>query len=132
MNVVTSQGLAAEYFAWHAQHEFRLQRCQQCRRWIHPATEMCSACGCTELAWEAASGRGAVFAWTITHHPFSPALAARLPYAVVIVQCEEGPRVLTTITGLDIGALRVGMAVSVRFVSLDGGPAVAVFGPEHP
>jgi uncharacterized OB-fold protein len=91
---------------------------------------MCSECGCTELDWEAASGRGTVFSWTVTHHPFSHGLATRLPYAVVIVQCAEGPRVLTTVTGVDVDDLRAGMEVTVRFVSLDGESTVAVFAPE--
>jgi uncharacterized OB-fold protein len=92
---------------------------------------MCAECGSTELHWEVASGLGTVFTWTVTHHPFSPMLATELPYAVVIVQCAEGPRVLTTVTGLDVNDLRVGMAVAVRFVSLDGESTVAAFAPEQ-
>jgi uncharacterized OB-fold protein len=131
VSVVSSEGPAADYFGWHARHEFRLQRCQRCRRWIHPATHMCPECGSTELQWEAASGRGTVFAWTITHHRFSAMRADELPYPVVIVQCLEGPRVVTTVTGVDVHDLRVGMAVAVRFVSLDGASTVAVFAPEQ-
>jgi uncharacterized OB-fold protein len=82
------------------------------------------------LHWEAASGRGTVFAWTVTHHPFRHGLAIELPYPVVIVQCLEGPRVVTTVTGLDVEELRAGMAVTVRFVSLDGESTVAAFAPE--
>jgi uncharacterized OB-fold protein len=92
---------------------------------------MCAACGSTELQWEAASGLGTVFTWTVTHHPFSDPPPAELPYPIVIVQCAEGPRVLTTVTGLDVHDLRAGMPVAVRFVSLDGVSTVAVFAPER-
>jgi uncharacterized OB-fold protein len=129
MSAMASTNLAAEYFAWHAQNEFRLQRCQLCRRWSHPPVETCPECGSVELAWEPASGHGTVFTWTITHHPFAAAFADRIPYPVVVVQCAEGPRVLTTVVGLEENKLETGMSVVVEFMQLAGDAPVAVFRP---
>ena len=121
--------LAGEYFAWHARREFRLQRCQRCKRWTHPPTEMCAACGSVEMAWERASGEGILYTWTVTHHPYTAPLAEFVPYPLVVVQCAEGPRVLSTVMDLEGASLTPGMALTVRFAAVGGGPLRAVFAP---
>jgi uncharacterized OB-fold protein len=124
-----AEGLAGEYFAWHARGELRLQRCAGCRRWNHPPVVTCPACGGTELSWQPVSGRGEVFTWTVTHHPFHPAFTADGPYACVVVATEEGPRVLSTVRGVPPGELVAGMPVVVDFEPVGDGAAVAVFRP---
>jgi uncharacterized OB-fold protein len=125
----SASGLAAEYFAWHAKREFRLQRCQSCRRWQHPATETCPVCGSVEMAWEQASGDGSLYTWTVTHHPYSAELSELIPYAPVVVACVEGPRVLSTVIDMDISGLTAGMALTVRFAEGADGAMKAVFAP---
>ena len=52
-------------------------------------------------AWEPAWGRGRVFTWTVTHRPIDPAFADELPYAVLVVELDEGPRVVGNLLGLE-------------------------------
>ncbi len=57
--------------------------------------------------------RGVVWSWTITHRAIDPAFAEQLPYAVVVVELEEGVRVVGNLAGLAILELRIGLEVNV-------------------
>jgi uncharacterized OB-fold protein len=99
--------------------ELRIYRCQQCRGWIHPPTRACWRCRSRDVAPEAASGRGAVAAFTINHHPWLPDFPP--PYIIAIVEMEESPdvRFTTNIVECDIDDVRVGMPVEVVFEHQD-------------
>ena len=79
--------------------------------------------------WVAASGRGTVHSWTITHHPFLPALKADLPYTLLTVDLEEGVRMQAQARGISEGDLRVGLAVKVGFERVKEDLTLAVFEP---
>ena len=107
-------GLTAEFYAHLAGGELRLQRCDACERWRHPPRILCGACGSERWTWRHVSGRGTVYTWTVTHQALVPPFAEELPYAVVVVELEEGPRLVTAVRGVPPDALRLGLAVEVR------------------
>ena len=95
-------------------HELLVQRCTGCgavRFWDDP---MCPHCA--SLASEAvrASGRGRIWSHTTTHHAFNRAWKDDLPYTVIVVELDEGPRMTSNLTGSTAG-LRIGAAVEVVF-----------------
>jgi len=104
-------GLNAELYAFWAQNELRLQRCVQCRTWRHPPRYRCAACGSPDVSWELASGRGRVFSWTITYRAVDPAFVP--PYAIVVVELEEGPRLVGSPSGIELSDLRLDLPVVV-------------------
>ncbi|GIU86690.1 MAG: hypothetical protein KatS3mg009_1205 [Acidimicrobiia bacterium] len=113
-------GPNAEFFAYLARGELRLQRCARCRRWRHPPRHRCASCGSTEATWERASGRGRVFSWTVTHRAVDPAFEP--PYAIVVVETDEGPRLVGNLAGDDPAdlarlALDVPVVIEVEPVS---------------
>ena len=65
---------------------------------IHRASG--AACGSDEWEWALATGRGQVYSWTITHRPLDPGFADEVPYAVLVVEMEEGPRLVGNLRGL--------------------------------
>jgi uncharacterized protein len=85
-------GPNAEFYAHCARGELRFQQCSGCQTWRHPPRLLCAQCGSPEATWELASGRARVWSWTVTHRPLDPALP--VPYAVVVAECEEGPRLV--------------------------------------
>ena len=95
--VPTPVGLNAEFYAWLGRGELRLQRCRACGEWRHPPRHRCAACGSTESTWEPASGRGRVFSWTVTHRAVDPAFTP--PYAIVVAELDEGPRLVGNLRG---------------------------------
>ena len=107
-------GLTAEFYAHLAGGTLRLQRCDGCGVWRHPPRVLCGRCGSEAWSWTAASGRGVVYTWTITHQALFPPFAADVPYAVAVVELDEGPRIVTAVRGVALDALRMGLPVEVR------------------
>jgi uncharacterized protein len=107
-------GLTAEFFAWTRQHELRFQRCTACGRWRHVPRLLCAACGSDAWEWARSSGQGTVYTWSVTHRPMHPAFL-EMPYATVVVEMAEGPRLMGWVRDVSPEALRVGMAVEVTF-----------------
>ena len=102
---------------WEAcrRHELLVQRCNSCgTHQFYPRT-LCTACGGRELEWVRASGRGQVMSYTVVRLPVSPAYADEVPYAIALVELAEGPVMMASLTGVDLDALVVGMAVEVAF-----------------
>jgi uncharacterized OB-fold protein len=92
-----------------------IQRCSACRRWQHPPTaDGCPECG-GEMAFEAASGRGTVFTYTVNHQQFHPEVPP--PYVIAIVELAEQPdlRLPTNLVDVDPDDLACGMPVQVLF-----------------
>jgi uncharacterized protein len=108
-------GKAADFYRFCHQHELRFQRCTQCHTWRHIPRDMCARCGSFEWEWARSSGRGKLFSWTTAEQPMMPQFADRVPYSPVIVELEEGVRMVTWLTGVKPDELRLGMPVEVAF-----------------
>lgn len=119
--------LNAEFYARAAQGKLELQRCSACEVFRHPPRFLCAKCGSPEFRWQAVSGRGEVFAWTVTHRVLDPAWGPD-PYAALVVQLEEGPRVLGVLRGSDPAQLRLGLPVVLE-IEPSGDAAFLYFRP---
>lgn len=106
-------GLNAQFYEHAARDGLHLQRCTACDTWRHPPRFACASCASTEWRWERASDRGRVFSWTVTHRAVDPALAAAVPYAVVVVELDEGVRLVGNIVGDEAKVLALGTPVVV-------------------
>lgn len=115
---------------WDAatQKKFVLQRCKQCREWVFYPRGHCPHCWGGDLAWEFASGSGRLRSFSVVHRPGHPAWKSIAPYALGIVELDEGPTMLSTLPVENAGALRVGMHVEVRFVRV-GNFTLPMFSP---
>lgn len=95
--------------------ELRVQVCGACGNRQFPGSACCTACLSQDLSWQAVSGRGEVFAFTIVRHAFHPTFADQIPYALVDVRLDEGPVVTSVLTDVDVSAVAIGMPVRVLF-----------------
>ena len=100
---------------WEAQrnHELRLQRCFGCGAFRFPATPLCPDCRSFEFEWALCSGRGTVYSYTVVQHQTHPAFP--VPYTMLLVELEEGPRVVAQLRAPDATAVSVGMPVRVEW-----------------
>jgi hypothetical protein len=96
--------------------ELRLQRCQACRHTYFPPRPFCPKCASREVAVVKASGRGRLYSYVINHRP-PPGFEADAPYAIAVVELEEGPRMMSNIVGVEQtpDALALDMALEVTF-----------------
>jgi uncharacterized OB-fold protein len=109
--------------------ELRLQRCTSCGQLRYPISTVCSNCLSTELEWETVSGRGEVYTFGVFRHRYNDAWGDRTPYAVAIVQLQEGPFVISDLVDVDVDEVRVGMPVQVQFDAATPDVTVPRFGP---
>jgi uncharacterized OB-fold protein len=115
---------------WSAAAEGRLvaQRCGGCARLHHPPRPMCPTCGSIEHVWEDLDGRGSVYSYTVLHHPRHPAFD--YPLIAVLVDLDEGIRVLSNLVDIEPAEVRIGQRVQVSFVPAGDGASLPVFRPE--
>lgn len=110
------------------QGELRLQTCDSCRHIYFPPRPFCPKCGCRNVSIVMASGRASLFSYVINHRP-APGFEA--PYAIAVVQLEEGPRMMTNIVECPQTpeALQLDMALEVVFEKLDDQISLPLFRP---
>ena len=102
---------------WEAarRHELRLQRCQRCARFWYPFGPVCPFCWSREYEWALLSGHGTVTSWVVFHQIYFQAFVDEAPYAVVQVELDEGPRLLSNLVGVQNDDIFIGMPVEVCF-----------------
>jgi hypothetical protein len=122
-------GLAAEWYAHLAGGELRFQRCRGCGRWRHPPRHLCPECGSDTWEWAEASGHGTLFSWTVTHQALHPAFADALPYAIVVVELDEGVRVVSGVRGIDPAELRLDLSLRAEIDRVDDAIGLVYFRP---
>lgn len=76
-----------------------MQKCEHCGNVAYYPAYMCPACTSEKMTWTELSGRGRVHSVTIVHRPAAPAFASAVPYAVALIEVEEGPIMMSNIVG---------------------------------
>lgn len=86
----------APYFEYAARGELRVPRCRACGlAFMYPRTA-CPACASEDLEWLLCSGRGRLHTYLINTRP-APGFEEDAPYAIAVVELEEGPRLMSNI-----------------------------------
>ena len=75
--------------------ELRLQRCTSCQSVYFPPRPFCPQCASRDVEVFRASGRGRLHSYVINEHRAAPGF--EIPYAIAVVELEEGPRMMTNI-----------------------------------
>lgn len=90
----TPRGEENIYFEEARAHRLAFQQCESCgARVFYPRT-VCPVCLSDRLSLRQAAGTGTVHSFTTLHRAGHPGLADRVPYTVVLVDLDEGVRVL--------------------------------------
>ncbi len=108
--------------------ELRLQRCDDCRHVYFPPRPFCPSCGSRSVAVFKATGKATLHSYVIHHRPtpgFTP------PYAIAVVELQEGPRMMTNIVDCPQTpeALQLDMPLEVTFVAQDDKISLPFFRP---
>jgi len=114
---------------WSAAKERRLviQRCDDCAAYRFPPEPACVFCASPRSTWTELSGRATLWSWTVGHPPLLPYFAGRAPWAVAVVQLEEGPRMVTSLAGVAIEEYAIGMALVTDYEDIGGEITLVVF-----
>ncbi len=102
------------YFAYLAEGRFMLQRSRASgKHFFYPRVAE-PVTGDRDLEWVQASGRGTVYATTVVRTK-----PPQQPYNVVLVDLDEGPRVMSRVEGLAPESVQIGMRVQARIGQQD-------------
>ena len=115
---------------WEGCREGRLllQRCRETGRAYFPPRPFSPFTGSRDVEIFAASGRATLYSYVI-HHREVPGFTP--PYAIAVVELEEGPRMMSNITGCPQTpeALILDMELEVVFRPLDDEITLPLFRP---
>ena len=109
------------YWAGAAEGELRYCKCGTCDASIFYPRSICPECGVTDPDWAVSKGEGSVYACTTVHRA-PPAFADNAPYTVLLVELDEGFRMMGGLVGAT--DIAIGDRVTVTFQDgPDGRPA---------
>lgn len=102
---------------WEAAKDSKLlvQNCNSCKLPIFFPRDRCPECWSQDLNWTEASGKGEVFAFSITYEGVEKAFVEDLPIVLAWIDLPEGIRMQSNIIDCDPETVKIGMAVEVTF-----------------
>ncbi|HEY5301554.1 MAG TPA: OB-fold domain-containing protein [Acetobacteraceae bacterium] len=105
----------AAFWAGAREGKLRLPFCAACGRAHWPAGPVWPYCFSDDLVWREASGRGRISTFTVVHKAWFPAFAADIPYNVIQVELDEGPRLTANLIDVPLDGPRIGLRVEAVF-----------------
>jgi uncharacterized protein len=102
---------------WEAahRHQLALQRCGGCGQFRYPPAPVCPECLSDLAEWTPVNGRGTVSTFVVFHKRYFESFTTDIPYNVVQVQLDEGPRLTANLVNIANDEIRIGMRVEVVF-----------------
>jgi len=100
--------------------ELLLSACEDCAQVFYYPRLYCPNCGSEKLAWRASAGRGTLYSFTHVGVSFyGPTWESQIPYTLVLLDLDEGPRMLSRLVGPDRDKVQIGDRVRVEFVEFE-------------
>lgn len=93
----------------HETKQLHVQKCKNCGSYSHPPRPVCHSCRQFELEWVPVSGKGRVYSYVIYHRSVHPGF--EVPYEVILVELEEGVRIVSNMVDCDPEDVSIGMPV---------------------
>ena len=110
---------------------YRLEaaKCKGCGKISFPPRSRCQKCGKTEFEGTVLPDRGTVVTFAVIHTA-PPQFSDQAPYAVGIVELENGVRITSQIVDCPLEDVKIGQKVRIEFrrVQEDGEAGVICYG----
>lgn len=120
----------APYWDGCKQHELRIQFCTACQQYFFYPRLYCPKCLSDAIEWRSVSGKGRLLTYVISARP-APGFENETPYAIAIVQLDEGPHLMTNIVNTEVTPQRLpaGLPVEVVFDDINEAISIPKFQP---
>ena len=122
-----TRNAGAAFWSKAAEGVLVVPKCTECGRTFWHPRPRCPHCGSERVDWIRASGRGTVHTYTVVRQSDDPYFKTKAPYAVAMIDLDEGVRIMTNIVDTPLAALAVGTRVEVLFEDAGGGIAIPLF-----
>jgi uncharacterized protein len=120
------------YWQGAALGELRYQVCNSCAEVVFHPRALCPYCLSFDLRVEVSAGRGSIYSFSVVCHATNPAFAEKVPYAVGIVELDEGFHMFTEIVTGDVDDIAIADRVDVEFHPVAGGATLPIFRRREP
>ena len=97
------------------QHKLVIQRCKDCHAFLFPPRPMCPHCLSSDIEWAPVSGKGSIYSWVTITYDKTGLPGMKVPYSVVLVELEEGIRLLSNVVDMKPDEIYIPMPVEVIF-----------------
>jgi len=98
-----------------AQHQVKLQQCDDCQGWVFYPRTNCPHCLSSSLTWRDVTGEATIYSYTVAYRPTAPHFVDEIPQLIAVVELKEGVRMNTIIVNANPEELKVGLAVKPCF-----------------
>lgn len=115
------------FWAYCRDDALACQECSECGQKRRYLRRVCARCGSTDYRWTVLSGLGTVYTFTENYFPLTSEFPS--PYAVALIDLDEGIRVMSNVVDYDEGELAIGMEVEVKFERVSDIISLPVFRP---
>jgi uncharacterized OB-fold protein len=103
-----------QFYKYLTEGKLMAGRCRNCGKIHLPPRPLCDNCYHQEFEWTEINGKGKLATYTVIH--IAPQqFQALAPYAVGIVELENGLRIPGMIQGVTQEQLRIGMDLTIDF-----------------
>lgn len=117
-----------EFWDYISKGDFRMQQCSSCNEFRYPPSRICPNCSSEQYLWEAISGKGEVFTWTILNKAYHPFYENKVPYNIAVIKLDEGVHFLSNVE-CDPKQLKIGMRVKAVLRDLENQQKLPQFIP---
>ena len=115
------------YWEGLRQGKLLIQRCISCNTLRHPPQPMCEHCQSLDWDMVESQGKGTVYTYTVMHYPEIPPFD--YPNAIVLVDLEEGVRLVSQLEGCKPDDIQIGMSVEMDIKEVQEGMSLPIFKP---
>lgn len=102
------------FYKFIGERRLMAAKCQRCTSLLLPPRAVCTKCFSTDLEWVELKKRGKLMTYTVIQFP-PVQFQSMAPYAVGIVELEDGPRLLGMIRDVKPEEIKVGMDLTIDF-----------------
>ena len=122
-----TRNAGAKFWSAAAEGMLLVPRCTACTRTFWHPRPRCPYCGSGRVDWITSTGKGMIHTFTVVRQSGDPFFRTRLPYAVAMIDLDEGVRLMSNIVETPLEALRIGLRVEVQFEAAGVGMAIPLF-----
>ena len=122
-----TRNAGAKFWTAAAEGALLVPKCNACSRTFWHPRPRCPHCGSDRVDWIRGSGKGTIHTFTVVRQTGDPFFKGKLPYAVAMIDLDEGVRLMSNIVATPIENLCIGMRVEVLFEAAGDGVAIPLF-----
>lgn len=124
-----SHEIARHWRLRNERYRLRGERCPHCQSAIFPPRDLCPDCGQDAREPFELSGKGKVYSHTVVRDA-PKGFSEMAPYAVALIELDEGPFVTAQLTDVPFDEIEIGMPVEMvtRVLKRQGGKGPILYG----